>query len=111
MLAFRSTVLLMCMWTSKTMRNPMFLEEGAKVAVFTAPIRLDINNFCFEKALNMCLKLEKDIKHIRFTFKQIKPCETTIGINKTDIVIVTTDRSLGMAPYIGINKFKRPLTT
>jgi hypothetical protein len=85
-LAFSSTVL-----TSNTMRNSMFLKESTEVAVFTAPVRLNMNDFVVKKALNMCLKLKKYSEHIRFTLKQIKPGETTVSINETDIVIMTTD--------------------
>jgi hypothetical protein len=72
------------MCASNMMYNSMLLEEGAKVTVFA-------NNFCFEKALNMCLKVKKYIKNIRFSLKKIKPGKATISINKTDIIIVTTN--------------------
>jgi hypothetical protein len=68
-LAFSSTILLMCMRTSNTMSYPMSLKEGVKITVFTLPIRLDMNNFSFEEALNMCLELKKDSEHIRLTLK------------------------------------------
>jgi hypothetical protein len=53
-----------------------------------------------EKAFNMFLKLNKYIKHIRFALNEIKPSETTVSINKTDIVIMTTDRCLSRTPDI-----------
>jgi F0F1-type ATP synthase gamma subunit len=47
-----------------------------------------------EKTFDMKLELDKDIKHIRLTFNKIKPGKSTISINKTDIIVVTTDRGL-----------------
>jgi hypothetical protein len=67
--ALSSTILLMCMWTSNTMRNPMFLKEGTQITIFTPPIGLNMDNFMFEEALNVCLELNKNIKHIRLAFK------------------------------------------
>ena len=37
---------------------------------------------------------------------KIKPSKPIISINKTDIIIMTAHRSLGMPPYIRINKLK-----
>jgi hypothetical protein len=82
------------------MRDPKRLEEGVKVAILATPIRLDMNNLVLEKAFNMFLELNKYIKNIRFTLNKIKPSETTVSINETDIIIMTTDRGLGRAPYI-----------
>jgi hypothetical protein len=48
----------------------------------------------------MQLKLNKHIKHIRFTLDQVNLGKATVGINETDIVIMTTHRGLGRAPYI-----------
>ena len=59
-----------------------------------------MNNFVLEKTFNMFLKLNKNIKHIRFAFNKVKPGKATISINETDIVIMTTDRSLSRTPYI-----------
>jgi hypothetical protein len=83
----------------------MFLKERTKVAILAPPIRLNMNYLRLKKALNMGLKLKKNIKHIRFLFKKIKPREPTISINKANIIVMTTDRGLGMAPYIRENKF------
>ena len=59
-----------------------------------------MNNFVLEKAFNMFLKLNNNVKHIIFAFNKIKPVKATISINETDIIIVTTDRSLSRTPYI-----------
>ena len=59
-----------------------------------------MNNFVLEKTFNMFLKLNNNIKHIRFAFNKIKLGKATISINETDIIIVTTDKSLRMIPYI-----------
>ena len=82
------------------MSDPKRLEKRVEVAIFTTPIRLDMDNFMLEKAFNMFLKLNKDIKHIRFTLNKIKPSKATVSINETDIIIMTTNRGLGRAPYI-----------
>jgi hypothetical protein len=76
------------------MRDPKQLEKGVEVAILTTPIRLNMNNFMLEKAFNMFLELNKYIKHIRFALNEIKPSKTTISINETDIVIMTTNRGL-----------------
>src|SRR3989337_863536 len=66
-----------------------------------------MNDFVTEQSLNMHLELQENIKHIRLTFKKIKPSEPTVSINETDIVIMTTNRCLGTTPYIRKHKFKR----
>ena len=66
-----------------------------------------MNDFVTEQSLNKSLKLQENIKHIRLAFKKIKPSEPTVSINETHIVIMTTNRGLGMAPYIRKHKFKR----
>jgi hypothetical protein len=82
------------------MRDPKRTEKGVKVAIFATPIRLHINNLMLEKAFNMLLKLNNYIEHIRFTLNKIKPSKATVSINETDIIIMTTGRSLGRTPYI-----------
>ena len=82
------------------MSYPKRLKERVEVAILAPPIRLDMNNFVLEKTFNMFLKLNKNIKHIRFAFNKVKPGKATISINETDIVIMTTDRSLSRTPYI-----------
>jgi hypothetical protein len=91
------------MRTRHTMRDPKFLEKSVEVVIFTTPIRLNTADFCFEKMLNMCLKLEKNIEHIRFTLNKIKPSKATISVNETDIIVMTTYRRLNMTPYIRKN--------
>ena len=66
-----------------------------------------MDDFLLKKALNVCLKLNEDIKHIRLFLNKIKPSKPTISINETDIIIVATDTCLGMTPHIGKHKFKR----
>jgi hypothetical protein len=84
------------------MCNPKRLEKRVEVAIFAPPpIRLNMNNLMLEKVLNMLLKLNKNIEHIRFTLNEIKPSETTVSINETDIIIMTTNGGLGRTPYIG----------
>jgi hypothetical protein len=99
-LAFSSTVLLMCVRTRHMMRYSKFLKEGTKIPILTTPIRLNMNNFVIQQTLNMCLKLHEDMKHIRFALNQVKPSKATKSINETDIIVVTTNRSLGRPPYI-----------
>jgi hypothetical protein len=52
-LALNHTVLLMCMRTRHTMRNSQFGKESIEVAIFTPPIRLNINDLMLEKTLNV----------------------------------------------------------
>jgi hypothetical protein len=55
-----------------TVQNPKFLEEGVEVVILTTPIGLNTNDLCFEKMLNMCLKLQGNIEHIIFMLDKIK---------------------------------------
>ena len=87
------------------MSNPKRLEEGVEVAILATPVRLNMNNFMLEKTFNMFLKLNDNIKRIRFTLNKIEPSKMTVSIHKTNIIVMTTDRSLGRAPYIRKNKF------
>jgi hypothetical protein len=107
MFSFSNTVLLMCMRTRNTVTNANVLKERIKFNVFSTPVCLNMNNFMIKKALNMLLKLQKDMKHIGLTFEQIKPSEATETINKTDIILVSTHRSLGRVPYIRKDKLQR----
>jgi hypothetical protein len=107
MLTFSGAILLMCMRTRHTVRDPKLIKKRIEVVIFTPPIGLNMKNFMLKETLNMCLKLNKNIEHIRFPLNKIKPSEPTISINKTDIIIVATNRRLGMTPYIGKHKLKR----
>jgi hypothetical protein len=100
-------ILLMCVWTRDPMENTELLKESIEVPVFTSPVRLNMDNFLIKEALNMILKLQKDIKHIRFAFKKVETSKTTKSINKTHTIVVSTNRNLGRTPHIGINKLKR----
>src|SRR4051812_22189022 len=101
------TVLLMCVRTRDTMHNSKLVKEVIEIVVFTVPIGLHMNNFMVKQAFDMRLQLQENIKHIKFALKKLEPGETTVSINKTDIVIMTTNRSLGMAPYIRKHKLKQ----
>ena len=107
MLTLSYTVLLMCMRTRHTMCNSKLIKECIEVVILTPPIGLHMNDFMTEQTLNMHLELQENIKHIRLAFKKIKPSEPTVSINETNIIIMTTNRGLGMAPYIRKHKFKR----
>ena len=87
------------------------IKESLEVAIFAPlpPIGLNMDNFMLEKTFYMHLKLNEYIKHIRFALKKIKPCEATIGINKIDIVVVTTNRCLCWTPHIRKHNSKRTL--
>jgi hypothetical protein len=71
-----------------------------EVVILTTPITLNTNDFCFEKTLNLCLKLQENIEHIRFTLDKIKPGKAIVSINETDIIVMTTDKHLSMTPDI-----------
>jgi hypothetical protein len=107
MFVFSGTILLMCVWTRDPMDSTELLKESIEVPVFTSPIRLNMDNFLIKEVLNMILKLHKDIKHIRFAFNKVEPSKTTKSINKSHIIVVSTNRSLGRTPHIKINKLKR----
>jgi hypothetical protein len=55
----------------------------------------------------MALELQKNVKDIILVFKEIQPCKTTIAINETDIICVSTNKWLGRTLYIQTNNFKR----
>jgi hypothetical protein len=59
-----------------------------------------------EKTLNMCLKIAENTEHIRCTFNEIKPSKAIVSINKTNIVIMTTDKCFGISPDIRKHKLK-----
>ena len=59
-----------------------------------------MDNFVLKQSFNMCLKLHKDMKHIRFVLNKINPSKATESIDETDIIVVTTNRSLGIAPHV-----------
>jgi hypothetical protein len=69
MLTLGCAVLLMCMWAGHTVRNPKLIKERVEVAVFTPPVGLNMKYFVLKETLNMRLKLNENIKHIRFAFK------------------------------------------
>jgi hypothetical protein len=100
MFALSITILLMCMGARYTMGDAKFMKECVEVAILAPPIGLNMANFVVKLMLNMGLKLNEDIKNIRLAFKEIKPCEATISINKTHIIIVTTNRGLCRPPHI-----------
>jgi hypothetical protein len=52
-LVLNCTVLLMCMRTRHAMRNSQFGKESVEVAIFTTPIRLNMNDLMLEKTLNV----------------------------------------------------------
>jgi hypothetical protein len=79
------------MGASYAVSNAMFLKERTKITILTPPVRLNMNNFLLEEPFYMALELQEDIKHIRFAFKKINACKATISINKTDIIVVTTN--------------------
>jgi hypothetical protein len=81
-------------------------KELIEFGIFSSPVSLHMDNFLVEKSLNVTLKLQKDLKNITFSFKKIQPCETTITINKTDIVCVSSYRRLGRTPNIRVDYFK-----
>jgi hypothetical protein len=85
------------------MRYTKTIKERVKFLIFTAPIRLDMNDFAIKKTFHMFLKLKKHIIDIRLVFEQIELGETTISINKTHIKMMSTDRGLRRTPHIGIN--------
>ena len=91
------------------MRDPKLIKESVEVAIFAPPIGLNMDNFMLEKSFYMHLKLNEDIKHIRFALKKIKPGKTTVCINKADIIVVTTHRRLSGTPHIRKHMFKRTL--
>jgi hypothetical protein len=66
-----------------------------------------MNNCVLKETLSMSLKLQKNIEHIRFALNKVKPSKSTISVNKTDILIMATNRRLGMAPNIRKHKLKR----
>jgi hypothetical protein len=101
--ALSGTVLLMCVGARYSMHNTKVREEFVELNVLATPIRLNMYNFMIQKTLNMPLELKEHLKYIRFLFEEIQPCKTTIGINKTDIIFVSTNRNLGRTPHIRMN--------
>ena len=106
MLTLSYTILLMCMRTRHTMCNSKLIKECIEVVILTPPIGLHMNDFMTEQTLNMRLEFQENIKHIRLAFKKIKRSEPSVSTNETGIIIMTTNRGLGMAPYIQKHKLK-----
>jgi hypothetical protein len=55
----------------------------------------------------MFFELEESILNFRFAMKEKNPREFTEIVNKTHIVLKTTNRSYSQAPNISINELKR----
>ena len=81
-------------------RDANLLEKRVKLLIFTTPVGLHSDNFCVERTLNKLLKIKKDLKNIRSIFKKIDPCVFTKIINKTDIILIMTNRRGGWSPNI-----------
>jgi hypothetical protein len=71
-----NTVLLRCLWTGNTVRDPRALKILVKAMVLTSPIRLYSFNFGIQKTLNMSLESIKNLLNIRLVFKKINPAES-----------------------------------
>ena len=102
-----NTVLLGGVRARNSVRDARALEVLMQPMILTAPVGLDGFNFSIQKELNMGLESIENLLDIRLMFKEINPAETRVVIDKTNTIIMTTSRSLGRAPYIGINKLKR----
>jgi hypothetical protein len=53
------------------------------------------------------LKLTKVLKNFRFVTQEINPSKFTVIIDKTHIILVSSNRSWCRTPYIQKNKFER----
>jgi hypothetical protein len=89
------------------MRNVKRSEKLiVKFLVFPIPIGLNTLNFGVKESLNMFLELEKDALSIDSINHKINPCEFCKVINKTDIILITTNTNWSGAPNIRMNNFK-----
>ena len=59
--------------------------------ILTTPVTLDMDNLPTKETFNMLLELKEHFEYIRFVFKKVKPCKTTISINKADIKLLSTN--------------------
>ena len=83
------------------MGNAKCLEEGIEFLVFPSPIGLDSNDLTVKLSFNECLKVLKNLEHVRSFLKKIDLGELAIVINKTNIVCVSPNRARGKTPNIG----------
>jgi hypothetical protein len=88
MFALYGSILLMCMRTEHMMNNAN-IGEGVKLSVFASPIGLNDKNFAMKLSLNKDLKILKLLKHFRFKFNEINPCEFNEIIHKTNIIFIS----------------------
>ena len=82
----------------------MIKKIFVEVAILSTSIRLDTFNFGIKKEFDMLLKTQKSGFYIRFSMKKIDP--TLLGeiINKTHVVLKTTNRGNCRTPNISINE-------
>jgi hypothetical protein len=96
MLAFYGSILLMCMRARYMMDNAKLVEEWIKLEVLASLIRSYGKDLAIKLSLNKSLKILKLLKHIRFKFDKINPCEFTKIIHKANIIFfLPTDSRAG----------------
>jgi hypothetical protein len=74
------------------MGNPYPLEKGIKRLIFTSPIGLSSKNFVVKLTFHKTLKIMKALEDLRFMMQKTDPCEFTVVINKTNIIVVSSNR-------------------
>jgi hypothetical protein len=79
------------MRTGNVMGDSHAGKEGTKSLIFPTPISLYSTDFSIKLSLNKHLKITKTLKNFRLSTQQIDPCEFTMVINETHIVIISTN--------------------
>lgn len=108
-LPFNKAILLWSVRTWNLMNNAIIGKKRLKGSrgEFTTTIRSKSLNFSKKLCLNHGFKLNKDREHVRFMFKQVQPCITSIMIYKHNILAKSINRtSRNKALYIRMNQFK-----
>jgi hypothetical protein len=82
------------------MNNAYTLKETVQFLIFTNPISLHGENFATKLALNILLKIKKDLIHFRTFLKQINPSKLAKIINETYIIRMFAYRERSRTPYI-----------
>jgi hypothetical protein len=89
------------------MGNSSGVKKLVEATIFPSPIRLDTLDFSVKQQLNVFLKLKENILNFRFGMKEKNPGEFAEIVNKTHIILKTTNRGYSRAPNICINELKR----
>jgi hypothetical protein len=108
MFSFSRPILLMSVRAGDMMDNAKRPKKlPVKFLIFPSSVRLNTLNSHVKKALNMRLKLQKDVLCLISIVHEIDQRKFAKVINEADIVLVTTNKNRSRAPNITENELER----